>query len=92
MMRGVSVPAKAVGIMERVIGDDIIVLSQKGNLLHTLSGTGRFIWERIDGKRTLDEVLSAMVDEYQVDEEVAASDLRTFLGSLLDGGLIVEVE
>jgi hypothetical protein len=90
MMRGNSALAKAEGIMERVIGDDIVVLSQRGDLLHTLSDTSRFIWERIDGKRTFNEILSAIVDEYQVDEAVAAVDLRTFIGSLLDESLIVE--
>jgi len=83
-----SVPSKTEGLMERSLNDEIVVLSSKGDVLHTFSGTARFIWSMIDGNRTIESIARAMTDEYEVDEETARSDLERFLGDLLSLSLI----
>jgi SynChlorMet cassette radical SAM/SPASM protein ScmE len=49
-----------------------------------LNGTGTFIWERLDGMRSLDEIAGAMVGAFDgVDAESAARDVQAFAAELL---------
>jgi hypothetical protein len=77
-----TTPSKTEGILDRSLGDDIVVLSPDGKVLHTLSGTACFIWGMIDGSRSIDEIASAITDEYQIDEETARRDIHAFLTEL----------
>jgi hypothetical protein len=90
MTDGGRIPSKVDGLMERIIDDEIIVLSREGNVLHSFSDTARFIWSQIDGKRTIEDLTAVILDEYQVDESSARTDLSRFLASLEELSLISE--
>lgn len=51
--------------------------------IYNLNGLGAFIWEQLDGARTGEAVVQAIVDRYEVDREMAESDYETFLDQLL---------
>lgn len=57
--------------------------------LYQLSEVGSFIWENIDGRRTTDDLVASITDEYKVDEKQAQSDLDAFLAKLEAKGVIV---
>ena len=50
--------------------------------------TSRDIWEQLQQERTKQELLSAILTEYDVDEQLAAADLDRFLGALEKAGLL----
>lgn len=49
------------------------------NSVFTINETGVFIWERIDGKRNVEEIISAVAEEYNVDELTAKNDAIAFI-------------
>ncbi len=82
------VPRRAAGLLERDTGDAIVVMAENGEVLHTLQGTGQYIWKQVDGIRSEGDILSNLVAEYDVGPERASEDLRKFLKTLSENGLI----
>ncbi len=55
--------------------------------IFALTGIGAFVWEQLDGERSLAAVLQAILARYEVPEEQARSDLYAVLGRLAAAGL-----
>lgn len=64
------------------------VIEFKGMLMP--NDTGSFIWKKLMSDITYDELLSAILDEYDVDEPTARLDLDGFLAEARSIGAIVE--
>ena len=75
----------------REIGDGLVIMAPTGTVTHSLEGIGVYIWQRLDGKKSLAAVLDAMTTEYAVDREVAAADLIAFVNELLDADIILHI-
>lgn len=78
------------GFTVREIGEEILFLDPDGSSIHVADEVGGFIYRRIDGKNPLHEVLAAILDEYEVDEETAAGDLLAFTDELLAKKILSE--
>jgi len=74
-------------VVYRIIGGEAILIpiskeTQVAGRLLSLNEVGGFIWERIDGKYTLGDIVKEISREYEVGAEVARSDLRNLIGEL----------
>jgi len=52
------------------------------NSVYTLNETGAFIWEQINGKRNIEEIISLLTDEYDIDNKKAEEDVFLFVDNL----------
>jgi hypothetical protein len=82
-------------IFRRIVDELVLVPIRQDvadmDCIYTMNPVGAFIWEKLDGRATLGDLQSAVVDEFAVDPEVAAADLREFLGELESAGAIRRV-
>lgn len=73
-------------VIRNIAGDNILVPIGKTidnfNGLIILNEMARFIWEKIPEARDEGELLDFILDEYEVEREVAKADLEEFLGIL----------
>ncbi len=81
-------------VVYRVIAGEAILLpitreTQAAGRMLTLNEVGAFIWERLDGKRTLSEIAGEIGEEYEVEEETAEKDLRELIEKLEKMGAII---
>ena len=53
-----------------------------------LNETGAFLWEKLENYTTKEELLKAMLDEYEVTEDIAKKDIDNFITKLKDGNLL----
>ncbi len=54
-----------------------------------LNSTGAFLWNKLtEGDYTEEELLTFMLDEYDVAPEVATLDIGAFITSLRDAGIL----
>jgi hypothetical protein len=88
-----SIPRRAPRMVSRVVsGEHILVpLASRGadlDFVFNLNATGTFIWERIDGVRSGEEIASLMAAEFQLSDAQAAADCRGFLEGLLEARAI----
>jgi len=76
-------------VVSRKIVDELILVPMRKDVadmetLYTLNEVGARIYELIDGKRPLNEIVSAVVDEFDVTAQQAESDVREFIAQLLE--------
>ena len=68
-------------------GNDYIIVSMANNIadmtsLYTLNETGAFIWDQIDGVRTVGEIINSLTKEFDVDNETATEDVFSFIDEM----------
>jgi len=66
----------------RKIDQETIILTKDGEYLHRLNEVGTEIWEVSDGSLTMDEIVSHICLEFEVDERIARQDLLEFTDEL----------
>ncbi|MDO4814975.1 MAG: PqqD family protein [Bacillota bacterium] len=50
--------------------------------LVTCNEVGAFIWKKLEQETTIDELVSAILDEFEIDEATAKADAEEFVGKL----------
>ena len=81
------------GFITRKIGDTNYAVSFDesspiGNGMIKLSDSAFFIWQMLENEITADEILSAMKENFQADEEVLRRDIEAFITKLNELGII----
>ena len=75
-----------------IAGDTILVPVGKtvydSNGLFILNELGSFLWDLLPQADSEEALLKAVLDEYEVTEEVARRDLSRFLGRLREMGIL----
>lgn len=56
--------------------------------LIALSETAAFIWQRLEKGATLEDLVDALTDEFDVDKKTAESDLKLFVANIIEKGLL----
>jgi hypothetical protein len=80
-------------VVQRQVAGEVFLVPIRGHLadlqeLFVLSETGRSIWEHLDGRHSVDDLVAGLVAEFEVEQEQAQGDALTFLGQLEEAGLI----
>lgn len=58
--------------------------------LYTLNETGRAVWQRLDGRRTLRAVAEALVTDYEAPVDEIERDVLGLVAELAQRGILVE--
>ena len=70
------------------VGDELVMMSaDKGNYLG-LSEVGTRIWELVEVPRTIDDLCTQLVTEFDVTRDVCRAEVETFLRDLERHGAI----
>lgn len=79
-------------IIREVAGSYIVVAVgnavKEFNGIINLNETGAFLWKALEKGATEEELLKAMLEEYDVDEETARSDINAFIQKLQEAKLV----
>ncbi|MBW1716375.1 MAG: PqqD family protein [Deltaproteobacteria bacterium] len=80
----------------RMIQHETILVPIKDNVgdmgsLYNLNEVGAFIWERLDGEKTLHNIEAMIIEEFDVSSEKAQEDLGEFVHQLKEIDAILEV-
>lgn len=82
-------------VVSRRIDTEVIfvpIRRQIGDLqcIYTTNEVGGRTWDLIDGKRSLQEILAIIVDEYDVTPDEAKADVEEFVKQLVEAGCVLE--
>jgi methyltransferase-like protein len=82
-----SILSHSTSVVTRKTGNEYVLVPVANNIadmnsVFILNETGAFIWEKIDGKRTVEEVIELVVKEYEIDKETAINDVLEFAGNM----------
>ena len=79
-------------LKKNVGGVDIVVAvgeaSLNFNAMITLNGSASFLWSLLENETTPEELVCAMIDKYDIDEETARKDIEAFLVKARSAGII----
>jgi hypothetical protein len=74
--------------LSTTLGDEVVILGLDDSMYYGLTGTGARIWELVQSPRTIEEIVTAITTEFDVDRERAEADLDALLAELQSRGLI----
>jgi hypothetical protein len=82
-----SVVSQSPSIVTRKTGNEYVLVPVANNIadmnsVYTLNETGAFLWELIDGNKTVKDLIDAMISEYDVSKETATADVFLFIQDL----------
>lgn len=79
-------------IMRQIAGENMLIptgeTTQEFNGMITMSETAKFIWENVESCESLDELVQRILDEFDVDEELAHKDAAGLIGELVQAGIM----
>ncbi len=73
--------------MAREVGGELVVVPLTGNIAHmnelfTFNATAKFLWEAVEEGTTEESLVHALLENYEVEESVARTDVKKFLTRL----------
>lgn len=79
-------------LLRDVAGQQVIVpvgaAAEKFPGMITINDTGAFLWELLEQEQTIDSLVTAMQDRYEVTEELARKDAKAFVDRLIPTGAV----
>lgn len=75
-------------------GSGGVLLHLESKFYYSLNPTGSFIWKQLEEKEEMTEenLLEAVVDNFEVDAEEAKKDLEEFIEDLTREGLVIKIQ
>lgn len=82
-----SILSHSPSIVTRKTGNEYVLVPITNNIadmnsVYTLNETGAFIWEKINGKRSVEEIIGAVTEEYEIDNATAETDVYSFIENM----------
>ena len=83
-------------VLREIAGDYVIIPTGRTvlefNGLITVNEVGVSIWKMLQDNVTEDELVQGILDEYEVEEEVAREDIHEFIDNLIAGNILTREE
>ncbi len=78
-----SIPSHSASVVFRRINEEFLLIPLTNNIadmnsLYRLTETGAFIWEMIDGELAISDITSKIVEEFDVEADIAEKDTLGF--------------
>jgi len=70
------------------LGDEVAILGLQKSTYYSVTGSGRAIWELLQTRRRVSDLLDELLARYTVDADRCRTDLLGLLRRLHDEGLI----
>ena len=82
-------------VVSRNIAGETILVPIRGNLadmqkIFTLNKSGAFIWEHLDGKIQLSDILESLLEHFDTTKDEAENDILDFIDQITESGLATE--
>lgn len=82
------------GFIIRKLADNYVVVSVNNQNefqgMIQLNQTGAFIWQQLEAGKNEDEILSLMLEKYEISEEKAKEDITLFIEKLRKDNLMID--
>lgn len=77
----------------RSIAGETLVVPVRGqvgdlNAIYSMNDVGAFIWEQVDGRKDMTQIVEAVCGEFEVTREQAAIETAEFIAALEAAGII----
>ncbi len=88
-MERVHLPKQATELIWRTLDDELVIVRPSDGQIRVLNQLGAFIWQAVNGDRSIADLADLVCAEYEVSPEEAQTDVVEFLQQLADEGMIL---
>lgn len=78
--------------LSQVVQGEAVLLNSKTGDYFGLNQVGTDFYNLIDGKKSLDEILNLLNDDYNVEFEVLKKDIEELLAKLIEKNIVINKE
>ena len=83
-------------VVREIEGENLIIPIASGvgdmeDELYSLNESGKVIWDKLDGIKSLEQVAAEIVGEYEETENEIKEDVVNFVGELVKRNILVKV-
>ena len=79
--------------IKEIVGDYIVVPTGENYLdfgaVISINDSGAFLWKQLQDNKSVDELSSALAEEYGIETDVAKADVEEFVALLKEHNLII---
>ena len=68
-------PKRRTDVNSRVVEEETVVLDRRHEFIHQLNLTATYIWERCDGKASIEVIAAQLAETFDVEYETALNDV-----------------
>ncbi|WP_192251193.1 PqqD family protein [Mesorhizobium silamurunense] len=72
------------------VGDGAVVLLARSGQLYTCNGTAEAFLDKVDGERSLDQIVDLLSDEFEVDKATLDEDIAALAAELVAEGILAD--
>lgn len=88
-----EVYARADDVIRRQIAGETLLVPIRGQLalldrIFALNPVAAFIWEQLDGRKSLGDIRQGVLAKFEVEPEAAEADIREFIDALRQANLV----
>lgn len=81
------------GFIKSKLGNECVVVPVGAQTIDfrgliTLNETGEFIWDKLSEDRSEEDLVNAILSEYEVDKQTAEKDVKSFVDTLKEKDLL----
>ena len=80
------------GFVLRTVAGETVVLPTGGvtnfDMMITLNDTGKVLWQQLENGAEVDELVAALLADYDVDEATAKAGVERFVAKLNENGFL----
>jgi hypothetical protein len=82
-----TIPSRLATVVSKTIKGECLLVPLSSNIadmdsLYRLNATGAFIWNAIDGQKSIAEIARLVADEFEVDPDEAERDTLEFVTAI----------
>jgi hypothetical protein len=78
-----SVPKRSPTVVSRLLDQEMVLVHPVQGKVRVLNPVGARVWELVDGRRTLDDIVRVIASEYAVDTSRVQADVDFFCEDLV---------
>lgn len=82
------VPKKNPDVIGKTVRGEMVLLNHVTGRYYGLNKVGCAFWEKIDGKRNMEEIISLLLNDFNVEQERLAKDIDGLMKTLVENKLI----
>ncbi len=76
------------GLIAQLVDGELLILNREQEEIHQLNPVASFIWNKLENQVEPEQLVMAIIQKYDVNQEVAKQDLESLLDELSDLHLI----
>lgn len=87
-MTGEHIRVRGSDLSWEQLDDELVILDLRGSTYLRLNGSGMVLWKALVAGGHRQQLIDALVDAYEIDQQTAAVDVEAFVATLSKAGLL----